>query len=147
MSILAVLALAVRDVLADAPVGRFTITNGGLPTGTVYDTKTMLTWQQAVPTSTYTWPNAGTYCTMNSGGLPGTGWRLPSLTELQTIVDDSRVNPAIDPAAFPGTPVDKFWTSSAYEPNAANAWFVDFVDGSTNNGSASSAPYYVRCVR
>ena len=72
---------------ANAPPNRYTVTNGGTATGTVYDTFTGLTWQQAVPTSTYTWSAAITYCSSNTAGLPGTGWRLPKLKELQTIVD------------------------------------------------------------
>ena len=36
---------------ANAPAGRYTTP----ASGTVYDTKTKLTWQQAVPTTTYTW--------------------------------------------------------------------------------------------
>src|ERR1700683_1138102 len=87
--VLAGVGLAVRRVAADAPAGRYTIANG-----TVYDTKTRLTWQQGVSSTVHTWAGGASYCTGNVGGLPGTGWRVPSLTELQTIVDDSRSSPA-----------------------------------------------------
>jgi hypothetical protein len=33
---------------ANAPAGRYVVTNGGTVNGTVYDTKTKLTWQQTV---------------------------------------------------------------------------------------------------
>lgn len=146
--VLAGLVIAVRRVSADAPPGRYTVTNGGTPTGTVLDTRTGLTWQQMVPPSSYTWADAGTYCTSNTAGLPGTGWRLPSMQELQTIVDDSRLEPAIDPNAFPSTPMAAFWASSAYAyPGIpGGAWNVDCIDGSAYGGTAST-PSEVRCVR
>ena len=86
------------------------------------------------------------YCTGNAGALPGSGWRLPSKTELQTIVDDSQHNPAIDPNAFPGTPSNVFWTSSAYAPSPGYAWFVYFDGGATSNNVVATSSW-VRCVR
>src|SRR5689334_16839225 len=84
---------------ANAPAGRYTIANG-----TVYDTKTRLTWQQGAAPSTYTWTDASPYCgALNLGGM---GWRLPSVRELQTIVDETLHAPAIDATAFSGTPSD-----------------------------------------
>src|SRR5438128_5669991 len=78
---------------ANAPAGRYTIANG-----TVYDTKTKLTWQQAIVAPPSSWSDAASYCA--SLALDGTGWRLPSAKELQTIVDESQRSPAIDPTAF-----------------------------------------------
>src|SRR4051812_45398658 len=69
---------------ASAPAGRYTITGG-----VVHDSKTGLNWQQAAKQTAYTWANALTYCSGNVAALPGTGWRLPTVKELQTIVDDS----------------------------------------------------------
>src|SRR5258706_11285535 len=71
-----------------APAVRYRIANS-----TVYDTQTKLTWQQAIPKSLYAWADAKTYCSALS--LDGSGWRLPSINELQTLVDES-TNPAID---------------------------------------------------
>jgi hypothetical protein len=140
--VLAGLAIGARRGAADAPAGQYTIADG-----TVTDSKTGLVWQQVVPSSTYTWADAGTYCTSNAAGLPGTGWRVPSLTEIQTIVDDSRHDPAIDPTAFPGTPLDAFWTSSLLSPaSAQSAWLL----GSGNGGTGTNAVTFagrVRCVR
>jgi hypothetical protein len=125
--------------LADAPAGRYTIANG-----TVYDTKTKLTWQQAVPSSAYTWADARAYCSGLS--LVGTGWRLPTAKELQTIVDESRTNPSIDPNAFPSTPSSFFWSSSPVAGSSSSAWDVDFGYGSTYVVVVSNT-YAVRCVR
>jgi Protein of unknown function (DUF1566) len=140
---LAVVALATvaftTSADANAPAGRYT-TSGG----TVYDTKTKLTWQQAVPPGTYTWAGAKTYCAgLNLGG---TGWRLPTAKELQTIVDDSETSPAIDTTAFPSTPAGWFWSSSPAAYESSKAWGVNFDDGFTNN-VVVSVPGSVLCVR
>lgn len=58
------------------------------------------------------------------------GWRLPNVRELASIVDRSRLNPAIDMAAFPGTPNNYYvWSSSPYPDIAGNAWHVNFGYG------------------
>lgn len=108
--------------------------------GEVYDAATKLTWQQEVTGASYQWRDATAYC----AGLSG-GWRLPSMTELQTLVDDTKPNSTIDPTAFPHSPVAVFWTSSpvAGQPYA---WGVDFTRGTTINPDVTT-PYRVRCVR
>ena len=140
---LAVVALATvaftRSADANAPAGRYTTSSG-----TVYDTKTKLTWQQAVAPGTYTWANAKAYCAGLS--LNGTGWRLPTIKELQTIVDESQTNPSIDTTAFPSTPANWFWSSSPLVGSSSYACSVSFNDGSADCSAVSSASY-VRCVR
>jgi hypothetical protein len=124
---------------ADAPTGRYTITNG-----TVYDSKSKLTWQQTVPSTKYAWAAAKTYCSGLS--LAGSGWRLPTAKELQTIVDESRNSPSIDPTAFPSTPLDYFWSSSPLADSSSYAWIVYFDDGYTGIKDVSNTND-VRCVR
>jgi hypothetical protein len=123
-----------------APPGRYAFP----ASGTVYDTRTALTWQQAVDAGLYTQRAATTYCTGLS--LAGTGWRLPNVRELLTLVDPTRFSPAIDPTAFPSTPSDYFWSSSPYVGGSAGGWLVTFIYGYSNNGSTSSSNL-VRCVR
>jgi hypothetical protein len=125
---------------ANAPPGRYTIANG-----TVFDTKTKLTWQQGVAPSTYMWSDASQYCT--SLNLGGTGWRLPSARELPTIVDETLRSPAIDPTAFSGTPSGPssgFWTSS--RDMTSMAWVVSFDSGAVSLAPTTTSSL-VRCVR
>jgi formylglycine-generating enzyme required for sulfatase activity len=124
---------------ANAPAGRYTTASG-----TVYDTKTKLTWQQEVPSGTYSWADARTYCA--GLNLNGTGWRLPTCKELQTIVDDSQANPSIDTTAFPSTPASWFWSSSPLAGSSSAAWGVDFYFGDTGEFDVSNI-FNVRCVR
>jgi hypothetical protein len=75
----------------------------------------------------------------------GAGWRVPSLTELQTIVDDVTEYPAIDLAIFPDTPHDDFWTSTPDPSGVGAAWYVDFFYGATDL-DVPTRVFYVRCV-
>jgi Protein of unknown function (DUF1566) len=135
---------------ANAPAGRYVVTAGGTGNGTVQDTKTGLIWQQTVSLASYDWAGAKTYCgsTAVSTSLGGTGWRLPTLKELQTIVDYTQAtDPKIDSTAFPSTPSDTFWSSSPAAGAPSHAWLVDFFRGSTDDGGDVSVGNYVRCVR
>ena len=57
-------------------------------------------------------------------------WRLPTRTELLTLVDDTRHEPAIDTEFFPTTEQAYYWTSTpcAWRPGSA-AWCVSFDSG------------------
>lgn len=140
----AVLGVPPGMVHANAPSGRFHDRGDG----TVEDTMTTLLWQQAVPSTTYSWANAKSYCAGLSLGS-ATGWRLPSMKELQTLVDETipSPGPTIDKAAFPNTPAGFFWTSSPLAgSSSSDAWSVNFYDGNTTNNVMTS-PSRVRCVR
>lgn len=78
----------------------------------------------------------------------GKPWRLPSLKELQSIVDSNRCNPAIDEDAFPGTPGSPFWSAPPAGDEPTYAWGVNFDYGYIDYGSEhNSAGYRVRLVR
>lgn len=137
-----------RSVDAAAPAGHYVVTAGsGTGNGTVYDTKSKLTWQQTVSPTTHTWAEAKTYCAGVGASLGGTGWRVPTIKELQSIADFSRTaDPVIDPNAFPSTPSELFWSSSPYLGSSGYAWGVGFSNG--NSYSIGVGDYFrVRCVR
>jgi hypothetical protein len=111
---------------------------------TVLDTKTKLVWQRDVSATPLAWSDARTYCT--DLALDGGGWRLPSVGELQTVVDETRSGPAVDPKAFPSTPSDYFWTSSPLPRFESFAWTVYFGYGLSTFFDVAQ-PHLVRCVR
>jgi hypothetical protein len=142
------LARCVRTAMAMpsscSPAGaRFKVADG-----LVTDASTGLIWQQAVPTDPINWPGAKTYCQM-----AGAGFRLPSVKELQSIVDYAPANPGagpvIDSTAFPATPSAGFWTSSPVSGSASVVWTVKFDNGDTagNGITAATDLKQVRCVR
>jgi Protein of unknown function (DUF1566) len=132
----------------NVPAGRYTYPAAG----TVYDTKTKLTWQQTAPSVMYAWAAAKTYCAGLGATLGGTGWRLPTMKELTTIVDERLpAGPKLDRTAFPGPPAiggptPDFWSSSPVAGTPSNAWFVDFQDGYADYVGMTNT-FYVRCVR
>lgn len=112
----------------------------------VRDKGTGLTWQRAAPEKTYAFDQARAYC----AGLRLAGqkdWRVPSMGELLTLVDERVSAPTIDGKAFPHTPNQSFWTSSPFADSpSAMAWHVYFEFGNALYG-LWKGPYRVRCVR
>ena len=128
-------------VRSDAPADQY-----DLAIEVVTDRKTGLTWQRNVDgAARYDLAAGMTYCGQLQ--LDGSGWRLPGLKELLTLVDPTRYKPAIDPKAFPQTPADLF-LSSSHDRRVINGgtWRVDFANGVTAVGSPT-LPSRVRCVR
>lgn len=111
----------------------------------VKDLATKLTWQRAIPADGATHAAAAQYCADSTvGGWDD--WRLPSLQEMETIVDEGRSNPAADPVVFPQTPAAGFWTATLWAGTPVLAWHVDFDRGGAAYDTATMS-YRIRCVR
>jgi hypothetical protein len=115
-----------------------------LTADTVTDPHTGLTWQRRTDPTDRTFAEAASHCAALP--LAGGGWRLPDMKELQTLIDETRSDPAIDQAAFPETPGEGFWAGHRLVETAGFAWFVSFSGGIAYN-SPEDHPYRVRCVR
>jgi hypothetical protein len=156
-------AICILAGFANAATAAKTYSDNG--DGTVTDPTTGLQWMRC--SMGQTWDGVTSNCvgTANSyiwdqaNLLTGTvtfagrsDWRLPNIRELQTIVDRSRVNPAIDVAAFPNTPASSttyFWADTANAESRGYAWRVSFSSGIANSGSSCTADCFnqVRLVR
>jgi hypothetical protein len=137
------LVLATSKTGADAPPGRYTYP----AMQTVHDTMTTLTWTQAASPGTLSQADASTYCSGQT--LAGSGWRLPTVKELLTLVDYSQTGggvPMIDPTAFPSMPSAAFWSATSVAGSPGNAWSVDFSAGLTSEDAVTTTSY-VLCVR
>jgi uncharacterized repeat protein (TIGR02543 family) len=123
--------------------------------GTATDTDTGLMWTRCTMGQTwtgfacmgsataYTWAQAAAL----TSTLAGHGdWRLPTVRELESIVDRSRYNPAIDPVAFPATGGVPYWSSTPIANAATSANTVNFLGGA-NGSAAKTLANYVRLVR
>lgn len=109
---------------------------------TVDELPTELTWQRSIAPGFYTFGAAQTYC--SSLALAGTGWRMPSIRELQSLVDSSRNSPAIDPV-FMGTTNNAYWSQTPQNASPTEGWVVGFTVGIS--GRLQSTQYEIRCVR
>ena len=153
------LALAVH---ADAPPDQYAIFQAQTPT--ITDSYAKLEWERfpednrlagdagadgGTWAAYQTFSNARTRC-----GNLGNGWRLPTVKELLTIVDEDPHKIYVDGStpflyvdrnAFPTAFPEPYWTSSAQAGTLA-AWTVDFLDGKPKADSPSSV-HRSRCVR
>lgn len=125
--------------------------------GTATDITTGLTWMRCAlgqiwagttctgTANAYTWDQANALTgTVNFAGQ--SDWRLPHLRELHTIVDRSRINPAIDTLIFPNTPTTSFRSATAVPYAPLHVWSVEFSAGQEGSNDKDGA-YQVRLVR
>ncbi len=76
----------------------------------------------------------------NSATLCGyDNWRVPTASELSSIVIKGTINQVVDPNFFPNTASDFYWSASPVASNDITAWIVYFSgDGGNANGNRSS---------
>lgn len=58
-----------------------------------------------------------------------TDWRLPTVKELNSIVDVRCYAPSIQSEIFPNTPSHYFWTDIKFNDDARKSWVVSFYFG------------------
>ncbi len=138
--------LAVRCVRGGRQVngkveGRFVLRDGG---ATVFDRITGLSWQRGAPGTPLGWSDAQAYCATNAAQLSGTGWRLPSLRELEGLIEIGPTTPALDPL-FAVTSEVWQWTSSVMPGNPGAMWMQSWIVGPDAGGKGDARQ--VRCVR
>lgn len=134
--------------------GQFLPSSDGL---TVTDTITGLTWQRdgagaragcsGAGNLRCTWNEAQAYCaSLTLGNFDD--WRLPGWNELINITDltnDPNTQP-LDQIAFPGTPMEGFWTSSRLaNTSCSGEIYVNFTNATL--GTCAAQDLRVRCVR
>ena len=112
----------------------------------VLDRETGLVWQRSTDTTKFNWNAVHTACyaSVNGGRL---GWKLPTIEELETLIDPTQSHPAL-PDGHPFTNVKEsyYWSSTTNASYPDKAWSVNFGNGYLLVDSKDSN-YYVRCVR
>lgn len=116
----------------------------------VLDINNSLMWQDNIDAKTIKkdWYEATDYCNdLSFGGF--NDWKLPSLTELKSIVDTNN-NPTIK-SEFKNVEYATYWSSTIDAGYSNYAWKVNFSNGNQNSNYSKSndyyVDYYVRCVR
>lgn len=135
--------------------------------GTVTDNLTGLVWlKNASCFGVLNWESAlikantlagnNTQCNLNDGSVTGE-WRLPNISELESLVDAGQALPAMvvtEGSPFGSVQNSFYWSSSTYsyavDPNydygPSFAWYLDMSDGYVGPGNKDSI-HYVWLVR
>ncbi len=107
-----------------------------------------MTWKKTTCTGKVTYANQAQASDLaKSSASPGAQWRLPALKELNIILsvrDIDAGKAAIDPNAFPATPIARYWTSTSVGPSYYMV--VGFGEGHSGEGERNS-PGATRLVR
>ena len=74
-------------------------------------------------------------------------WRIPERTELESILDLSRCEPAIDTERFPDTQSGAYWSSTPCAWSPVHAWVVLFSGGLVGYYHRGYSLAFVRAVR
>jgi hypothetical protein len=128
-----------------------------ISTDEVQDNYTKLIWQRdGAASGLITWDAAVQYCAALT--LGGNTWRLPTVRELATLVDENQVAPAINRTMFPNTKYGArsnnwYWASHHQRNSTTASWGLNFDDGFTGFNAGVSGDWnfwdaaYAKCVR
>ena len=128
------------------PNPRFTNPNGTLPLteSIIRDRLTGLEWMQdantpsitgtgTCPGGAKTWQAAMDYvtCLNNSAYLGHNDWRMPNITELESMINRQYSNQTtwLSAGGFRNPVAARYWSSSTFIGSTASAWVMDFADG------------------
>ncbi len=91
------------------------------------------------------WDNALTYAdTLILSGF--TDWRLPNIKELQSINNESLINPSINTNYFTTGGINKYWSSTSLPNQTTRAWYLDTHFGITTYDT-KTIKHSIICVR
>jgi hypothetical protein len=119
--------------------------------GTITDTITGLMWQQ-VDGGEMTFDKATTYANdLVLGGF--SDWRMPSILELNSLLNHDKNNPALNTVYFTATAAQYWWSGQKQVNDATKAWCANAGGGIGNHpvsetvSAGGAKKFHVRAVR
>ncbi|QOY54436.1 Ig-like domain-containing protein [Candidatus Sulfurimonas marisnigri] len=118
-----------------------------IPSGIVNMNSTALVWQDNNYNTKTNWQSAVDYCTGLSLAT-FTDWRLPTITELESIVDrgDEGTTPFLN-SVFQTGEMDIYWSSTSVERPTTDVKYLDFYSGDPGTANKTTGSGIARCVR
>ena len=114
--------------------------------GAARDVRTGVVWQVAPLATTTSLADAKAACQSLLLGGSG-GFRLPTVRELASLVDESREVAPLLPPGLQGGPSPRFWSSTPRAKSPAATYVVDFETANIVAEESASAVLSVRCAR
>ena len=114
----------------------------------VLDRETGLVWDQS-PSAlfAYSWTDASFHCNNLSLGNRK-GWRLPTMQDLESLIDPTQSNPALPPGhPFSNVQLTRYWAATTLADDATFALAVYLDTGQAGVGSKSGNALFAWCVR
>ncbi len=113
---------------------------------TIYDKTTSLVWQDSKDNTklSITYPQAQEYCSKLVIGKYS-DFRIPTMDELQTIIDYKNYDPAII-KGFEYVSNEAYWTTTPFADDEKIVWLIHFKKGER---TVKDKHYdrYIRCVQ
>ena len=121
--------------------------NGDIVTDNIH----RLLWQDTLNTKVdkHSFSEADAYCdNLSLGGLTS-GWRIPTVKELASLIKLEAYDPAIDGNVTNVAYSDAYWTNDVQSGLDTSRWDINFKDAVINLTGTNHASFdqYVRCVR
>jgi hypothetical protein len=114
----------------------------------VLDRETGLVWERSPDPAERNWFDSFTHCrALTTGNRKG--WRLPTIHELQTLLDPSVSEPSLPPGVFLGIlitapPVsNSYWASTTDVEPPTNAYLTNFGTGGISSIEKTNAVRFV----
>ncbi|NQW42770.1 MAG: DUF1566 domain-containing protein [Bacteroidetes bacterium] len=133
---------AVRDASRPITLPNHFTDNGD---GTITDNLTQLIWQKTPISSAQTWEQVLTYAEGLTLAL-ASDWRLPNIKELQSINDETAVNPSLNTTYFNNLGIKNYWASTSLPNQTNKAWYLNTQYGITTYDLKTNSNFVI-CVR
>ncbi|MBS2014162.1 MAG: DUF1566 domain-containing protein [Deltaproteobacteria bacterium] len=131
----------VRGGPTTSPANRYAVT-----AETARDVRTGVTWQRKAFPGIQGFDAAKASCAALS--IEGaSGWRLPTVRELVTLIDEAREVVPMVPTIFDAGPKARYWSQTIRANPATAAYAVDMDTANVHQEQIASAEMAVRCVR
>jgi len=110
----------------------------------VRDSTTKMKWQDSKNLVKASWEDAILYCkALSLNGYKD--WRLPTIEELNTLIDDTKAKDTIFSPFIPTS--ETFWSATPVNNDKIFAWSVNFSDSITQQNVLRTTALAIKCVR